>query len=126
MIERVDEIKGVSRSAGVPASGQCSRASGPSFERVLSDAMHGQAPLRFSAHAQRRIQSRDIRLADSDLSKIGKAVDKAGEKGSRESLVLLDRLAFVVSVRNRVVITALGVPEIKDGVVTNIDSVVVA
>lgn len=126
MIERVGEIKGVSRSAGMPASGQCPRASGPSFERVLSDAMHGQTPLKFSAHAQRRIQSRDIRLAETDLSKIEKAVDKAGEKGSRDSLVLLDGLAFVVSVRNRVVITALDVPEIKDGVVTNIDSVVLA
>ena len=96
------------------------------FDQVLAQAINVDQPLKFSAHAQRRLQSRDISLGEQDLSKIEKAVDKAGQKGSRESLVLLDNVALVVSVKNRVVITALNVPDIKDNIVTNIDSVVLA
>lgn len=103
-----------------------SRRWGQSFEQVLSEAMRGDAPLKFSAHAQQRIRSRDIQLAEADLSKIHRAVDRASEKGAKDSLVLLDDKAFVVSVRNRVIITALSVPDMQDGVVTNIDSVIVA
>ncbi len=129
MVDRLEGVSGRMQSSATGISERVSTVSGRSgegFERVLSEAMRGSAPLRFSAHAQRRIQSRDIQLAEADLSKIHRAVDRAGEKGARDSLVLLDDKAFVVSVRNRVVITALSVPDIKDGVVTNIDSVVVA
>jgi len=48
------------------------------------------------------------------------------EKGASKSLVLLDDLALVVSVRNRVVITALDEPNARSGVFTNIDSAVIA
>jgi flagellar operon protein len=96
------------------------------FGQVLDEAINRGADLRFSAHAQRRLQSRDIELGNEDLSKIQKAVDKAEEKGSKESLVLLDNVALVVSVENRTVITALNVPDIRDNIVTNIDSVVIA
>ena len=85
-----------------------------------------QPPVRFSAHAQQRLQQRDITLADGDVAKISSAVDRAQEKGSKESLILLDDMAFVVSVKNRVVITAVDQPSMKQNVFTNIDSVVIA
>ena len=53
------------------------------------------------------------------------AVDRAAAKGARESLVLVDDTAFVVSVRNRTVITAVDRARMRDQVFTNIDSAVI-
>ncbi|MGH2364202.1 MAG: TIGR02530 family flagellar biosynthesis protein [Chloroflexota bacterium] len=110
-------------------------SSGAPFDTVLREQLLQQAPpaeaapsepLRFSAHAQQRLQQRDITLGAGDMAKISQAVDKAQEKGSKESLILLDDMAFVVSVKNRVVITAVDQPSMKQSVFTNIDSVVMA
>jgi flagellar operon protein len=60
------------------------------------------------------------------VERLHAAVDKAAGKGSRETLVLMDnQLAFVVSVRNRTVITAMDGATVKDSVFTNIDSAIV-
>ena len=50
---------------------------------------------------------------------------RAQEKGSRDSLILLDELALVVSVRSRTVVTAMDEASRSDHVFTNIDSVVI-
>ena len=51
---------------------------------------------------------------------------RAEAKGSRDSLVLLDELALVVSVRNHTVVTAMDEASRKEHVFTNIDSVGIA
>ena len=104
---------------------------GEAFDVVLREQLlQAQAPaapgVKFSTHAQQRLQQRDITLGDEDVAKINNAVDRAQEKGAKESLILLDDLAFVVSVKNRVVITAVDQPSMKQNVFTNIDSVVIA
>ena len=43
-------------------------------------------------------------------------------KGARESLIYMNDLAFVVSVKNRTVITAMDGPSAKENIFTNIDS----
>ena len=53
-------------------------------------------------------------------------VSRAAAKGSRESLVLADDAAFVVSVRNRAAVTAVGQEHMKEQVFTNTDSAVIA
>lgn len=96
-------------------------------EQLLQSAPTPTAPgVKFSTHAQQRLQQRDITLGDDAVAKISDAVDRAQQKGSKESLVLLDDMAFVVSVKNRVVITAVDQPSMKQNVFTNIDSVVIA
>jgi flagellar operon protein len=82
--------------------------------------------VRLSAHARERLESRHITLTDQHQARLDEAVARAGEKGANQSLVLLDDLALVVSVRNRVVITALDEEKAKSGVFTNIDSAVIA
>ena len=52
-------------------------------------------------------------------------VDKAAAKGCKESLVLVDNAALVVSIKNRTVITAVDKESLTDNVFTNIDSAVV-
>ncbi|MFN5310059.1 MAG: TIGR02530 family flagellar biosynthesis protein [Candidatus Kapaibacterium sp.] len=82
--------------------------------------------LRFSAHAQSRLTSRDVQLSDEDLQRIDTAIQRVQDKGGTETLVLLRDMAFVVSVPNKTVITAMQKNENEPTVFTNIDSAVFA
>jgi flagellar operon protein len=97
----------------------------PSFADALSHADQSQQ-LQFSKHALARVQRRGIELDASTLGRLSQGVQQAASKGSRDSLVLVDGTAFVVSVSNRTVITAVGSEHMKDNVFTNIDSAVIA
>jgi flagellar operon protein len=88
------------------------------------DGASAPEPLRWSAHAKERLTQRRIAITPDDLQRLEGAVAKAADKGSRESLVLMDDMAFVVSVKNRVVITAVDRTGMKDQVFSNIDSAV--
>jgi flagellar operon protein len=91
------------------------------FSRELADARQ----IFFSKHAHERLYSRGIHLSEETLNRMADAIDKAGHKGSKETLVLADEAAFVVSVTNRTVITAFDRENLKEGVVTSIDSAVI-
>ncbi|MGQ9486491.1 MAG: TIGR02530 family flagellar biosynthesis protein [Armatimonadota bacterium] len=110
----------------VPSTGaapaQRSAHDDEAFRAALQQA---QGSVRFSAHAQARLQSRHIELGADALRRVESAVNKAAEKGSRESLLLMDDVALIVSVRNRTVITAIDKENLKENVFTNIDSAVV-
>ncbi|MHB8842279.1 MAG: TIGR02530 family flagellar biosynthesis protein [Candidatus Aquicultor sp.] len=97
--------------------------SGPSFKDVLANEIGKD--IKFSAHAQARLEARNIKLTESQLNRIHSGVDKAASKGARESLVLVDNVALVVSIKNRTVITAVDEKNIKENVFTNIDSAVI-
>ncbi len=96
-----------------------------SFQQTLQKQM-GQEKLKFSAHAQTRLAKRGNAFNGQELARLERAVDKAAAKGSRNSLVLVDDLAFVVSVTNKTVITAMNGESSKENVFTNIDSAVIA
>lgn len=116
---------GAGRSA-TPATGEANgAASGKSFADALSQADQSQQ-LQFSKHALARVQRRGIELDSATLGRLSEGVGRAASKGSRDSLVLVDGTAFVVSVSNRTVITAVGSEHMKDNVFTNIDSAVIA
>ena len=95
------------------------------FSDILRAQMDRTPGVRFSAHAQQRLDSRAIALSPDDQQRIARAVDQAAAKGARESLLLMDNVALVVSVPNRTVITALDTSEAASTVFTNIDSAVV-
>ncbi|MCC6445221.1 MAG: hypothetical protein IT210_17390 [Armatimonadetes bacterium] len=97
---------------------------GLSFQEILQEQVARQG-VKFSAHAQSRLDSRQIRLSGQDMARIQRGVEKAAAKGSQESLVLKDDLALVVSIRNRTVITAIDGSNLKENVFTNIDSAVI-
>jgi flagellar operon protein len=101
------------------------QAPGRSFAETLRDAS-GTSELRFSKHALERLQRRGIELDPATMQRLGEGVARAAGKGSRDSLVLVDGTAFVVSVRNHTVITAVAPEHMKDNVFTNIDSAVIA
>lgn len=96
-----------------------------SFQHVLQQEIYQTQELKFSRHAQARLDARNIQLSNEHLFRLNEAIQKAQAKGSKESLVLLDDLAFVVSVKNKTVITAVDGENRKENVFTNIDSAVI-
>lgn len=112
----------VGRPVEIPPS------SGPSFRSVLERATAqppstaSGEPLRFSAHAMQRLESRNISLTADDVNKMNVMADKAAAKGAKNSLFIVRDVAMVVSIKNRTVITAVDSDSMKENVFTNIDS----
>jgi len=102
-----------------PAAPSRTTTSGPGFDAVLREKLGKGTEVRFSAHALRRLDSRRIQITPVEKIIIEQGVQKAAEKGAQESLLLTDRFALVVSVKNRTVITVAHNDELNDGVFTN-------
>jgi flagellar operon protein len=94
---------------------------GPSEFQKLLDSQG----VKVSGHAQTRLESRNIQLGEAEWARVRGGIDKAAAKGAKESLVMVDDVALVVSVKNRTVITAVDRNNLKDNVFTNIDSAVI-
>jgi len=97
---------------------------GDSFQKVLEQKLKGKE-IRFSRHAAERMMNRSIELNNQDLKRLDDAVQKAAEKGAKESLVVMGDNAYVVSVKNNTVITALDGSSMRENVFTNIDSAII-
>ncbi len=95
------------------------------FDAILEEKLGASKELKFSAHARTRLQSRNIELTPDLLNKLASAVEKAETKGARDSLVLVKDVAFIVSVNNRTVITAIAEEQLQENVFTNIDSAII-
>lgn len=113
-------------NAGAPGvrNGNRRPPEGSTFKEVLA-GLTGAGGLQFSRHARERMLERNIHLGREELDRISRGVEKAAAKGARDSLLLLDELALVVSVRNRTVVTAVDGQHLKENVFTNIDSAVI-
>lgn len=102
---------------------------GLSFQDVLRQrsAETGAAgDLKFSKHALNRLNDRKIELDTVQLERLQAGAEKAGEKGIRDSLVIVDQLAFIVNVPNRTVVTAMDSTATDENIFTNINGAVIA
>jgi flagellar operon protein len=115
-----------------PVPGRASRAAaappadGPSFAQVLARQAGATEPPHFSRHALDRLSQRGIQLTQPTVDRLTGGVARAASKGSRDSVVFVDNTAFVVSVKNNTVITAVDSEHMREQVFTNIDSAVIA
>lgn len=107
---------------------------GPSFQDQLQKALQkapaapaseGASALKFSHHAVDRMMSRGIQYSKADMKRLSEAVDRASAKGSRDSLILMNDSALIVSVKNKTVVTVMDRAQLKENVFTNIDSTIV-
>ena len=114
-------VRPLSPTEGTTATGSQQPVEGPSFQQVLQEKIDA---VQFSAHAQQRLKTRNIELSQADVSRINDGLNRAEAKGAKESLILMDQLAFVVSVPNRTVVTAMDDPGAREAVFTQIDSAV--
>ena len=99
---------------------------GLSFEEIWKQKT-GQVSgeLKFFKHASNRLADRNLTLSDDQLNRLTEGARRAGEKGIKESLVMVDQLAFIVNVPNNTVITAMDQTQAKDNIFTNIDGAVI-
>ena len=104
---------------GGPRDSAAPRAS--DFAALLAQASEPPR-LTVSAHASQRAGERAIDLSEPVQQRISEALDLLDAKGSRAALLFGSDAAFVVSVPNRTVVTALALGELKDRAITQIDS----
>lgn len=133
MTSPIDRMGGLSplppstRPAAAPAPNGATPAAnggvGPSFAEALQQSTGG---VQFSKHALERLQRRNIAANTATMRRLERGVDMAARKNARDAVVMVDNTAFVVSVKNRTVITAIDAAQMRDHVFTNIDSAVVA
>ncbi|MEE1257474.1 MAG: TIGR02530 family flagellar biosynthesis protein [Lachnospiraceae bacterium] len=99
-------------------------AEGLSFEEILQKTQK-KGEVHFSKHAANRLSDRNIELTEEQLERLKDGTKKAGDKGIKESLVLIDELAFIVNTKSNTVITAFVQGETKENIFTNIDGAVI-
>ena len=103
---------------------------GLTFQEILEGKTAGSAgrtaegTLRFSKHAMNRLAERNIRLTDDQLDRLNEGAMKADRKGIKDSLIMVDELAFIVNVSSNTVITAMD--DSSDSIFTNIDGAVIS
>ncbi len=95
-----------------------------SFAKVFQEKLKANNEVKFSKHAQNRLVSRDINLSDKDLNQLLTGVKKAEEKGAKDSLIMVNNIAYVVSIQNKTVVTAVDNSSMDERIFTNIDSAV--
>ena len=95
------------------------------FSDLLQKTIEQQEGVKFSAHAVKRLEDRNIELSGSELQRLNEGVEKIGEKGGRNSVIMIDDNAYVVSIANKTVVTTLAKDMTAGNVFTNIDSVLI-
>jgi len=95
------------------------------FGEVLQQQIQQQSDVKISKHAEMRMESRNIKISETQMERIKNGINKAQEKGVKDSLMLVDNVALVVNVKNRTVVTAANTQELKENVFTNIDGAVI-
>ncbi|MBR4670818.1 MULTISPECIES: TIGR02530 family flagellar biosynthesis protein [unclassified Butyrivibrio] len=108
----------------IPA-GENSFASVLNKVKESADKSYSTEDLKFSKHAVNRLNDRNIELSKEQMQRLNQGKIEAGEKGIKESLILVDELAFIVNVPNNTVVTAMDQTENKNNVFTNIDGAVI-
>ncbi len=109
---------------------------GPSFKETLDSKLNIKTSdpasatslvdgVKFSNHALERMKNRGIFYSPADIGKLNEAVAKASAKGAKDSLILMNDSALIVSVKNNTVVTVMDKNALKENVFTNIDSTIV-
>lgn len=99
-----------------------------SFHQVLDRIKNNNEmnqSVSFSKHANDRLASRNINLNQDQISRLNKGVMQAKQKSIKESLVIMDDIAFIVNIKNNTVVTAMDQHSNDSNIFTNIDGAVI-
>jgi flagellar operon protein len=119
------DIKNTGTARNVPRKNENGLTFANALEQALKTETDAPKGVDFSGHALKRLDSRNISFSSDTFERLNKGVSLAAQKGGNETLVLVDNTAFVVSVRNNKVITAVPKDNMTGNVFTNIDSTVI-
>lgn len=80
--------------------------------------------LTISKHARQRLEQRGINFNEARWNQIGEKIKEAKTMGVKESLVIVDDAALIVSAQNNIVITAMNRAEATAQIFTNINGTI--
>lgn len=122
-ITKTPSQKKVDKSNLLPKEGQISE-----FKNLLDSKIGSEKPLHgginLTTHAQKRLEERKIDFNGEEYTKVKDAMSKLKAKGSQNSLVVSDKAAYIVDVKNNKIVTAVDKGSMAENVFTKIDSTV--
>ncbi len=96
-----------------------------SFQEIFQRELDTNKEVAFSKHAAQRVAQRQVDLSEDSIERLNQGVQLAKEKGLNDTLILVDKTAFIVNVKNNMVVTTVSSGESVGNVFTNIDGTVI-
>lgn len=123
---RLDQAGPIKPNSPPVSKGADNKPVGKDFRRLISAKLTQASNIKLSAHFQERLAQRAVQLSEPTKVRIARAMEQARAKGARQSLILVDDLAVIASVKNQTLVTIAPRNETSGRVFTNIDSAVIA
>ncbi len=95
------------------------------FRQILDNIKSKDDEIKFSKHAVERLNSRNLNLSRDEMNRLKSAINKAESKGVNDALILMDDIAFIANIHNKVIITTVNREQLKNNIFTNIDGAVI-
>ncbi|AYC29246.1 TIGR02530 family flagellar biosynthesis protein [Paenisporosarcina cavernae] len=120
-IQRVPVHPGILQTSVKP------KPSLPPKQSFLQHLQHATdaVELKVSKHASQRLVERNITISEKEWMQVTDKVMEARKMGMKDSLVLMDQAALIVSAKNATVITAMDRKEAQNQIFTNIDGTII-
>lgn len=94
----------------------------PAFHSFLHEQLNS---ITISKHAKQRIENRGIEIDGSAMNQLNEAMDKLSKKGSKDSLILLNQVAYIVNPQKKVIITCVDKENMQENIFSGIDSAII-
>lgn len=121
----IRQITNVQTTPAAPQNSDSKPKTTTAFQTLLEKQIQSGRDIVFSKHAATRVVQRNIELSESHLNRLNEGFRLAEQKGLQEPLILIDKTAFIVSVKNNTVVTTVQEDDLKGSVFTNIDGTVI-
>ena len=108
-----------------PKGAEGQAAEKATFRQALETQLQQTSRVAFSKHAVNRAIERKLDLSEVNIARLNEGVRLAEEKKLEDPLILIDRTAFLVNIKNQKVITTVDAEELMGNVFTNIDGTVI-
>ncbi|MAX66093.1 MAG: TIGR02530 family flagellar biosynthesis protein [Bacteriovoracaceae bacterium] len=89
-------------------------------QKIEQKPLHGGISL--STHAAKRLEERKIDFNGDEYTKVKDAIGKLRAKGGQNSLIVSDKAAYIVDVKNNKLVTAVDKGSMSENIFTKIDS----
>lgn len=92
------------------------------FHSIFQEQLSG---ITISKHAKQRIEHREIEIDGTTMNRLNDAMDKLSKKGSKDSLILLNQVAYIVNPQQKVIITCMDKESMQENIFSGIDSAII-
>jgi flagellar operon protein len=119
-VTKTGQQKKVDVSNRLPKEGDVSEFKNLLDSKLEKKPIHGGISL--SSHAVKRLEERKIDFNGEEYTKVKDAMAKLKAKGGQNSLIVSDKAAYIVDVKNNKLVTAVDKGSMSENIFTKIDS----